>query len=67
MEDMTDSLKQFIESRLQEATRAQALYPDRYYIASGLISKLTPEQMGRLSRISPFGDNMSISKKDFKW
>jgi hypothetical protein len=67
MEDMIDSLKQFIESRLQEATRAQALYPDRYYIASGLISKLTSEQMDRLSKISPSGGSPSISKKDFKW
>ncbi|WP_154717802.1 hypothetical protein [Methanolobus vulcani] len=39
MSDMKDTFKQFIDSRLQEATRAQAIYPDQVYVASGLMKK----------------------------
>nr|WP_321497298.1 hypothetical protein [uncultured Methanolobus sp.] len=45
MSDMKDTLKQFIDSRLQEATRAQAIYPDRAYVASGLIKQLNPDDL----------------------
>ena len=78
MSDMKDTLKQFIDSRLQEATRAQAIYPDRAYVASGLIKQLNPDDLHDCPESSScengFKDldvsgchyNTSV-KKDFTW
>ncbi|WP_196214087.1 hypothetical protein [Methanolobus vulcani] len=76
---MKDTLKQFIDSRLQEATRAQAIYPNNVYVASGLIKQLKSDKLHDLSesssRDSDFKD-IDISrchhiktpaKKDFLW
>ncbi|WP_091937161.1 hypothetical protein [Methanolobus profundi] len=65
MENIRDSLKQFIDSRLQEAIRSQALCPSNLYVASGLVRKLDPGQIEQLSEAS--GNKLLCSKTDFKW
>ncbi|WP_288068826.1 hypothetical protein [Methanolobus sp.] len=79
MSDMKDTLKEFIDSRLQEATRAQAIYPDRVYVASGFIRQLNSEKLRKSSEPSScdpgFKDNDAFrshsnsvsAKKDFMW
>mgnify|MGYP000327281852 CR=1 FL=1 len=54
---MKDTFKQFIELRKQATISAE------FFVAKDLIRKLTPEQMDRLSRISPQGEK----KQDFYW
>lgn len=66
MEDLKDSLKQFIESRLQEARRLQALYPDHFYVSSPAVRKLNSEQMDYLL-MSVSGKYMPGCKNEFKW
>ena len=58
MNDLTDTLKQFIESRVQEANLHKTYVPSH-----NLVRKLTPEQMDRLMSISPAGGRT----QDFKW
>ncbi|WP_340820347.1 hypothetical protein [Methanolobus sp. WCC4] len=66
MENIKDSLKQFIDSRLQEATRAQVLCPERFYVAVGAVKKLDPDQMN--DHPGPVSGNApSCPEKDFKW
>jgi hypothetical protein len=79
LSDMKDTFKQFIDSRLQEATRAQAIYPDQVYVASGLIRRLNSERLNECSESSSCDSalkdigtsrchhkNISV-KKDFMW
>jgi hypothetical protein len=54
---MKDIFKQFIESR------TQAISANDTYVAPALIRKLTPEQLDRLSNISPPRERRS----DFHW
>jgi hypothetical protein len=77
LSDIKDALKQFINSRLQEATRAQAIYPDRVYVASGCIRQLSSGNLHKFhSSSSCYSGNTYDShhdtnyvqeKKDFKW
>ncbi|MEZ5334113.1 MAG: hypothetical protein R2741_02165 [Methanolobus sp.] len=67
MEDLKDSLKQFIESRLQEATRVQALYPEHTYVKPAPLRKLDLEnQCPSLNSELRCSDTVS-TKTDFKW
>ncbi|WP_321430216.1 hypothetical protein [uncultured Methanolobus sp.] len=77
MSDIKDALKQFIYSRLQEATRVQAIYPDRGYVASGCIRQLSSGNLHKFPGSSSCDSgntyglhhdtNYVQEKKDFKW
>ncbi|WP_292466507.1 hypothetical protein [Methanolobus sp.] len=66
-EDLNDSLKQFIESRIKDAIRIQVLYPDKHYIASCFVRKLDNEQMDALLNRSMYDTKIQLSKNDLKW
>lgn len=67
MEAIKDSLKQYIESRLQKANRLQALYADHFYVSAPFVRKLDPGQMNYLSCRSFSDEDTAEYKKDFKW
>ncbi|MBP1909730.1 hypothetical protein [Methanolobus bombayensis] len=78
MPDIKDSLKLFIDSRMEEAIRSQAIYPDRLYVKSALIRNITPEHKSYGSGLFSCDSDIrngfervdigiNQSSKEFKW
>lgn len=81
LSDVKDTLKQFIDARMQEAIRAQASCPDSVYAGSGLIRNVSISSgkfhncSGSSSCDHGFRNDIvpghysgyTSMKKDFKW
>jgi hypothetical protein len=79
LSEIKENLKQFIDSRLREATRAQAIYPDRVYVESGHIRPLNSDDLHdcpessscdpdfKYLDVSGCQNNNVLVKKDFMW
>jgi hypothetical protein len=67
MEDLKYSLKQFIESRLQEAVRIQALYPEHCYTNPVSVRQMNTGKTCKSSALSGTGEHISFYGSDFRW
>lgn len=67
MEELKDSLKQFIDSRLREATRLQAIYPENAYVGPLSVRKLNLEFSYLTGAEKTENNGFSKEKTDFRW